>query len=252
MIKQDNNTFVGQLHFHFSKLNSTNKFLQEFGDFNNDRKSFVISIDYQTNGVGQRGSFWESEPGENLLFSMFSFYQYLKINQTFAINKMVSISILTTLVNLGIENVKIKWPNDILIGDEKIAGILIENSIQGEKVKSLIIGIGLNINQLKFKDYKRKCTSLKKVKGIEFSRFDILEKLKKTIETNFSKLKNDFTAFDREYLENLYQFNVWKGYLIYNQRKNACIKGVSFGGDLEVKIDSEEILSLKNKEIVFI
>ena len=117
---------------------------------------------------------------------------------------------------------------NILIGDEKIAGILIENSIQGEKVKSLIIGIGLNINQLKFKDYKRKCTSLKKVKGIEFSRFDILEKLKKTIETNFSKLKNDFTAFDREYLENLYQFNVWKGYLIYNQRKNACIKGVSF------------------------
>lgn len=252
MTKQDNNTFVGQLHFHFSKLNSTNKFLQDFGDFNTDGKSFIVSADYQTNGAGQRGSFWESEPCENLLFSMFSFHQNLKIDQTFAINKMVSVSILNTLVNLGIENVKIKWPNDILIGDEKVAGILIENSIQGEKVKSLIIGIGLNVNQLKFKNYTRKCTSLKKVKGIEFNRFDILEKLKKSIETNFLKLKKDFTAFDREYLENLYQFNVWKGYLIYYQRKNACIKGVSFGGELEVKIDSEEILSLKNKEIVFI
>ena len=112
----------------------------------------VVVTRSQTAGRGQRGNSWEAEPEKNLTFSLLLRPDFVKASEQFLISRAVSVGIVKILQRFtrGSEEVSIKWPNDIYVGAQKIAGILIENSLMGAAIDRSIIGIGLNVNQLQF------------------------------------------------------------------------------------------------------
>lgn len=110
----------------------------------------MIVAERQTAGRGQRGNFWESEPGKNLTFTLLYRPEVkVKASDQFYISMATALAACDLLESLGIE-AKIKWPNDIYVGDKKIAGILIEHSVMGRNLEHSRIGMGLNVNQLHF------------------------------------------------------------------------------------------------------
>ena len=111
----------------------------------------LIVAKYQYGGRGQRTNKWYSSYGKNLLCSLFYMPLDIKSDRTFLINQVVSLAVLKTIRKFNNEKCLIKWPNDILSVNKKIAGILVENSLSSDKVNYSIIGLGININQVFFK-----------------------------------------------------------------------------------------------------
>ena len=109
----------------------------------------VWCAEYQTAGRGQRGNRWESRQGENLMFSILFRPRDLKAAGQFVISQICSVGIVRYLSDLGLD-ARIKWPNDIYIGDRKICGMLIENTLKDDTLAVSIAGIGLNVNQREF------------------------------------------------------------------------------------------------------
>lgn len=140
---------------HFDQLESTNSYLRQ--NHQGMPQHAVVTAAYQTAGRGQRGNGWESEPGRNLLFSMLYYPPAdLPPSRQFQISKAVALAVAETVDRLldGYDHpeVCIKWPNDIYVGDRKIAGILIENALQSStRIAHSIIGVGLNVNQREFR-----------------------------------------------------------------------------------------------------
>ncbi len=140
---------------HFDQLESTNCYLRQ--NHQGMPQYAVVTAAYQTAGRGQRGNGWESEPGRNLLFSMLYYPPAgLPPSRQFQISKAVAVAVAETVDRLldGYDHpeVCIKWPNDIYVGDRKIAGILIENALQSStRIAHSIIGVGLNVNQREFR-----------------------------------------------------------------------------------------------------
>ena len=132
----------------------------------NEIEGLVVFSENQTDGKGQRGNSWITERGKNLTFSLFLKPSIL-ISTQFVLSKIVSLSIVDFLMEMGVKDVKIKWPNDIYCGDKKIAGILIENTISEGKINNCIVGIGLNVNQVNFDSSIQNATSLKLELGFE-------------------------------------------------------------------------------------
>lgn len=108
-----------------------------------------LVADYQTAGRGCGTNRWESEPGQNLLFSLLIHPSGVAANRQFRISMAISLSICEAL-GRHIGDLSIKWPNDIYWRNAKIAGILIEHTLQGASIRDSIIGVGLNVNQRRF------------------------------------------------------------------------------------------------------
>ncbi|QKZ12555.1 biotin--[acetyl-CoA-carboxylase] ligase [Spirosoma sp. KUDC1026] len=147
--------FVGQKVQYLPSCQSTNDEASAMivqgaaGDTLPDEGTLVIT-DYQTAGRGQRGTIWEAQPGQNLMASLLLRPSFLIASEQFWLNMAVSLGIYDTLSPLLDSALRIKWPNDLYVGNKKLGGILIENSIQGYRIAWSIIGMGLNINQTEF------------------------------------------------------------------------------------------------------
>lgn len=150
----------------------------------------VVSALEQTKGRGQRGNRWSSQPGENLTFSLVVKDFRIKANEQSAISQATALSLVDLLSRHEIK-ARIKWPNDIYAGDEKICGILIENSLKGSEIDWSIIGIGLNVNQTAFPEDLPNPTSIKLCTGNSnpYNTREILE-----------EFMGIFTGYYREYL----------------------------------------------------
>ena len=136
---------------YYDVLDSTNSFLKEIVRKNEISESMIIVANFQNKGVGQRNSSWESKKNKNLLFSMFLSNDNLKSSLISYLNIITSLSIIYTLKKyIDNEDIKIKPPNDILLNNKKISGILIETKISRNYFKEIIIGVGININQKNF------------------------------------------------------------------------------------------------------
>ncbi|MFR9649848.1 MAG: biotin--[acetyl-CoA-carboxylase] ligase [Rikenellaceae bacterium] len=133
----------------------------------------VICSERQSAGRGQRGNNWSSGSGLNLTFSVVVEPESLHIREQFSLLRVAALSLVTTLAQYGIDS-KIKWTNDIYVGDKKICGLLIENRIAEGFVRKSIIGIGLNINQMEFSPELPNPTSMRSESGREFSRERVL------------------------------------------------------------------------------
>ena len=161
---------------HIDETDSTNQWLRKHGGDGN----LVVVTDYQTAGRGCGENRWESERGQNLLFSVLIHPQNVPAARQFHISMAVSLAICEALEQY-IGDVSIKWPNDIYWRNGKIAGILIENTLQGTVIKDSIIGVGLNVNQCEFRSDAPNPVSLYQISGQETDRDallnDILQRL---------------------------------------------------------------------------
>jgi len=200
MIFLKNNFF-----YHFVEMtNSTNLFLNEMVEKNSEKPLpdfFCVVADYQTAGKGQGSKTWQSNKGENILVS-FYFQPNILPNQQIYFNCFFALTI-RKVISMYVNNVMIKKPNDIWVDDKKVAGILIEHHIEGEKLKYTIAGVGININQTLFDETLPNPTSLKLLTGQNLSREQILEEIVQIGEQYYAKLQNGaFLELENEYEEN--------------------------------------------------
>ena len=154
-----NTLIIGHKIIPLDNVNSTNSFLSENLNDSSFFEGVVVVANTQTQGRGQGENLWHSNSGDNLLFSVLLQPKCDLIYQ-FYLNQFIAVSICQTLMQFGLD-CQIKWPNDILVNKKKIAGILIENKIQGRMLHSSIVGVGLNVNQSDFPDQLINPTSMK-------------------------------------------------------------------------------------------
>ena len=240
--------FLGNQIFRLDKVDSTNNFAANLIEGQLCRNGALILADTQTTGKGQRGSLWESETGKNLLCSYVYFPDNLSVDFLQELNMCLSISLIKCLNYFEID-AEIKWPNDILVDGKKISGILIENNVRAGKVKSMIFGIGLNINQQSFLNLR--ATSMALIRGAEFSVDEVSLQLTKEFNHWISFVGGDHQALKLVYLNQLYGLNAIHRFQSQSQEFEGIIVGVNDFGDLEINILGE-IRSFKNKEISFL
>ncbi len=196
----------------------------------------LIIAKYQYGGRGQRMNKWCSSYGKNLLCSLF--YRPLDINadKTFIINQAVSLAVLKTIRKFNNEKCLIKWPNDILSVNKKIAGILVENSLSSNKVNHSIIGVGININQVFFKRLPN-ATSIKKIsnKNIDIER--VLNELINSYKFYFTKI-NDIKYINDEYNQNIFGKEGCK-FIINGKEYSGRIISISNTGIIKLNTGSE-------------
>lgn len=228
---------------------STNLVLKEMLHEYELLEGFVLRTDFQSAGKGQPGNSWESEKGKNLLFSVLLYPQHIAIDQQFILSQLVSVAILRTL-NSFCAGFSIKWPNDIYFGDKKIGGILIENSLQGSKLNTSIVGIGLNINQKTFRSDAPNPVSLRQITAKNQRRKNILQDVLNNIYELYSKM--DVDTIRNEYFENLYRR---VGFYTYRDNKGlfeAELAGIESDGCLKLKTRTGEIRAYYFKEVAFV
>jgi BirA family biotin operon repressor/biotin-[acetyl-CoA-carboxylase] ligase len=235
-------------------IDSTNSFLKDLA-LNTEVENFTVVVtNQQLKGRGQQGSSWVSEPFKSLIFSVFVSFKKLNVLDNRYLNFAVSLAIFEALNEESIPGVSIKWPNDILSGNKKLCGILIENSLKGSEISTSVIGIGLNVNQTSFPGSLKKVSSLKLLGNKDF-------KIEKLLENIVSKLKfkikmldsKDFKTLEAEYLKVLYRKN------IPTMFKNSqdvlfmgIISGISKEGKLQIVLEDESIQEFGIKEVSFL
>lgn len=214
-------------------------------------EGYTIYTDFQTAGKGQIGNHWESERGKNLLFSTLLYPKHILMAKQFTLSEIASLALLKALNKLS-NGFSIKWANDIYYKDKKIAGILIENSIQRDFIKHSVIGIGLNVNQETFSTNIPNPISLKNILHKEIDR----EKLLEEIHTNILALYSTYSAEElhQEYLENLYRKDTYYPYkdTATNQVFKAKIESVALDGKLTLSTKNNIQKSYYFKEVEFL
>ncbi len=233
-----------------SATDSTNAYLKSLAKSELLDDHTVVVAEKQLKGRGQMGSVWQSEAGKNLTFSILKKFGNLAAEDRFRLNICVSIAIVGALKELDLNNLTVKWPNDILSGNCKICGILIENTILGDKIQASIIGIGLNVNQLLFDNLKN-VSSLKLLLGQTFDLDKLLLRIVFHLERELSHLHkkwNNERWIDYEGLlfrkdkPSAFEDN-------HGQRFMGIIRGVSSKGLLKVSLEDGTLSEFGLKEV---
>jgi BirA family biotin operon repressor/biotin-[acetyl-CoA-carboxylase] ligase len=240
--------FLGNQIFRLDKVDSTNNFAANLIEGQLCRNGALILADAQTAGKGQRGSLWESEPRKNLLCSYVYFPDNLSVDFLQEFNMCLSISLINCLKYFEID-AEIKWPNDIYVDGKKISGILIENNVRAGKLKSMVFGLGLNINQLSFLNLG--ATSMALIRGLEFSIDEVSLQLTKEFNHWISFVGDDHKTLKLEYLKWLYGLNKNHRFKSQDHEFEGGIVGVNDFGELEINVLGEK-RTFKNKEISFL
>lgn len=190
----------------YNELSSTNDKCMELSKEDSLKPYTIILADNQTNGKGQNGNKWHSKKNQNLTFSLYIPHNKLLVENQFCLNKAIAIGLNEAIIFLTNSKSKIKWPNDILVNGEKVAGILIENIVHGKYLSKSIVGIGINVNQTEFSQEYGDPTSLFLETGhkhiIEEVLNIVIEKLLLQIEHLNTK---NFTIINDSYDANLYK-----------------------------------------------
>ncbi|MBD3583795.1 biotin--[acetyl-CoA-carboxylase] ligase [Flavobacterium selenitireducens] len=192
---------------HFIKLDaigSTNDFLKDLAKRQTLRDFTVVTANSQTDGRGQRGSVWKSEPGKNLTMSVFFRLSDLDTAALFMLNAAVALSVLEALKSMDIHELTLKWPNDIMSGNKKVGGILIENNVKTATEFESVIGIGINVNQDNFEGLPN-AGSLHTVSGKFFDKDDLGLQVARSLETQLSAIKSEGDRIWERYNESLFR-----------------------------------------------
>ncbi len=232
-----------------SAIGSTNDYLKAMAATQYVEGFTIVTAEHQTQGRGQMGAQWNVQAGKNLTFSVLVKDLLLEINEIFNLNAAAAVSIAEALSGLHIPNICIKWPNDILAGNRKIGGILIENSIKNDGEIFSIIGIGLNVNQTDFEGLP-KASSIAVVAGHEFDKDEVLMAIVDHLKRNVSALLNkDSDAVWARYHNRLYKKEVPMPFEKDGHRFMGIIKKVTRKGNLEVLLEDDTTASYGIKEV---
>jgi len=245
-----NTLFTGQRLVFVPECHSTNSLASELATQSILSEGTVVITSHQTAGRGQPGNRWETAAGMNLTFSILLKPSFLSVKDQFYLTIITSLAVTEFLNAQSVAEVKIKWPNDILVGKKKICGILIENSIQKEVIQQSIVGIGLNINQHNFS--APSATSLANVTNKNFNLNESLNLLLEAFEKKYLQLRSGKLAeLKREYLENLFGRGQVRAFFSNGKEFEGRIEDVNENGELVVSITNER-RNYNLKEISFV
>ena len=200
----------------------------------------IIIAERQTAGRGQRGHTWESAEGENLTFSLILEPKFLPVNEQFLLSEVLALGLVDTLAEYGIE-ARIKWTNDIYVGDKKIVGMLIENSLGGGCLARTIAGIGLNVNQAEFDPSLPNPTSMSLIRGEKFDREEILARLHHNIMSLYEVLRRgEKELLQSRYRSTMYRLGEKHPYALADGTIfEGIIRGVQPSGELQIEHSSD-------------
>lgn len=139
--------FIGRNHIVLESVDSTNNYLASHEKLTKLPEGTLVEAKQQFAGRGQRDNVWLSAPGKNLTVSILFRPHFLDPENYFLLNKAITLAVVATIEEATQQPVHIKWPNDILVGGKKIAGLLIEISWRQNHFQNAIVGIGINVNQ---------------------------------------------------------------------------------------------------------
>jgi len=240
------------VHQFLEELDSTNQVLWELSEKVQLTEFHTVSTDFQWSGKGQDTNTWFSSQGQNILLSTLVFPHFIKAAEAFQISRWVSLSILDFLKDHRIKDAKIKWPNDIYVGDQKIAGILIQNAIFGHHLSKSLVGIGLNINEKNFPKKLPNSVSLHQLVQRELFVLEESDHLMRIFQKNYRLLKKSPQKLIKQYHQKLYQLEEWTQYQIKNKTLEAKINGVDEFGRLELENRRGEVSQFDLKEVKFV
>ena len=232
-----------------SATSSTNDYLKQLNSQQVVSNFTVVSTSRQEKGKGQMGTYWESEEGKNLTFSILLKDLILDIRQLYTLNILVSIAIVDVLEKYKIPKLTVKWPNDIMSGQFKLGGILIENNFKSDGEVVSIVGIGLNVNQLSFENAPQ-AISLKKITGMDYQLDILLLEICISIQQYTATLHRQENIIWEKYHQHLYR----KGIPTAFEKKNGTrfmgiIQKVSTKGLLEVLLEDDSVERFDVKEL---
>ncbi|MCB9355233.1 MAG: biotin--[acetyl-CoA-carboxylase] ligase [Lewinellaceae bacterium] len=276
-----NTLFIGKVYHRFDQLPSTNDHAAELIAKSTPPEGTVIRAASQTAGRGQFGSRWESAAGKNLTLSVILYPDWLEAGAQFHLSMATALALHDTVYsivqNLPDESllkagepstvyrlpstvhrppstVKIKWPNDLYLGDRKAAGILIQNSLSGAHLQSSILGIGLNVNQTEFDPSLPNPGSLASAYGRLFDLETVADTLLEYLERRYLQLKaGQRQEIRADYEDRLYRLDTPAQFA----RKDGSVfagtvRGVGTDGRLRVEKESGETDIFDLKEIRFL
>jgi len=206
----------------------------------------------QSAGRGQQKNVWESEPRQNLLFSIVLYPDFLEIRRQFILSKVVTLGIYKAL-NKYVDLLRIKWPNDIYAGNQKLGGILIENSIMNGLLKNSVVGIGLNVNQTVFYSDAPNPVSLQLLTNQHYDCDVILSEILSGINWYYALLHDgQDDAIDQEFISVLYHLNEKHFYKAEDEIFEGEIIGVNEIGQLLIRKTDGCIAEFHFKEVEFL
>lgn len=244
-----NTLFTGKNIVFVPECHSTNTLAQQLCQLGQLSDGSVVITNHQTAGRGQRGNTWLTQSGENLTFSLFYKPTFLNTLDQFNLNRCISLGLYHYLRTL-VTDVHIKWPNDILIENKKVCGILIENTIQGNRILGSIIGIGLNVNQLNF--LNDRAGSIRTFTSQIYDLSDVLSAVLTHIEVEYRKLRQGSSeSLHHAYESALLGYKQIRSFRISNEEVQGEILGVDAYGRLQVRI-ADTVSAFDIKEIEFV
>ncbi len=217
-------------------------------------EGMVIVADHQRKGKGLGSNRWESEPGLNLTFSFAVMPGFLEAHRQFFLNMAVSLGIWHAVgALLPGRPVRIKWPNDIYVGTGKVAGILIQNSITGNRIDHSVVGIGLNVNQVVFPPAIPNAVSLRSASGGPFVREEVLARLLEELNIQYRRIRSgDFGGCFDEYSAVLYGQGEWRPYRHGGREIRGRLSGITEMGQLVLERAGGDRIECDMKEIEYL
>ena len=233
-------------------VDSTNRYIRDEADklWVDGKEIVAVTARHQTAGRGQRGNVWSSRDGENLLLSMLVRPgNSLEVANQFLLSQAVAVSLHAAMKCYGIET-RLKWPNDIYVGNRKLAGILVELDYSGDFVEQAIVGIGLNVNQTEFPPMDRVPVSMKMLLGKDIPVEDVLSDVLCIFNRYYSEMRwGCKETISAEYRELLLGLGERHRFSDADGEFTAVIEGVEPAGHLLLRRDDGTLSRYAFKEV---
>ena len=239
MLQRENTLFLGKVARRFDELPSTNTYALEWAAKSRPPEGSVVIAANQTEGRGQLGRSWVSEPGANLLQSIILYPGFLPAKRHFLLTQATALAVSDLLIDyLGPARVRLKWPNDGYIDDRKVAGVLIQTVLTGAQLQTAVVGIGLNVLQRQFGPAAPRATSLVQALARPYALDTLRAGLFHRLEQRYLQLKaGKHALLQQTYLDRLYRLDQPANFVRTADRTafRGHIRGVSSSGKLVVE-----------------
>lgn len=229
-----NTTTFGKKIYVYNSIDSTNSCAKVLAGTVAEEGTVVIA-EYQTAGRGRQGRVWQSEPGNNLLFSVI-IRPKLDINKVGLLTFFAATSVARAIEALSDIRCECKWPNDVLLNGKKCCGILMESAFQQNMLDYAVIGIGLNVNQKIFiNDLEKKATSLSLECKKDFDRKVVFQQIMKSLESIYTDVRSgNFDKILKEWKNHATIFGERVTLIQGNEKLQGCATGLTTEGGLVI------------------
>ncbi len=225
--------FTGKRLIYVPECHSTNDLATQILDQSPAHEGTVVITDRQLKGRGQRGNAWVSADFLNLTLSVVLRPTFLSIRDQFYLNVVASLSVHDAVRQLLDSPIFVKWPNDVIANGGKIAGILIENQLQGAAIQASVVGIGLNVNQTEFG--LPSATSLALQARRQFDTSVVFEILMERLEARYLQLRQGKgKALNAAYHDVLYGRGELRRFASGEREFSGTIVGIDPSGRLQI------------------